>query len=145
MAGSPELDISVGITLAFANASLPLLDARLITDVTLPGAEIEVFDSSHQSTLDAEAGRTFIPGDVYDCGNFECTVQHKQDVDYFGEVGLETTVTLELPHKPGVMRSKLVFAGILQSYKVQNTPFNEPMFADVVIKVSGDVVPTAET
>ena len=141
MAASPELDISVGITLAFANANVPLLDVRLITDVTLPGAEMDVFESSHQGTTVA---KTFIPGDLYDCGTFECTVQHKQDADYFAEVGLETTVTLELPHKPSATRSKLVFGGVIQSYKPQNTPLNEPMFADVVIKVSGDVVVTAE-
>ena len=140
MAASPELDISVGITLAFANANVPLLDVRLITDVTLPGAEMDVFESSHQGTTVA---KTFIPGDLYDCGTFECTVQHKQDADYFAEVGLETTVTLELPHKPA-SASKLVFAGVIQSYKPQNTPLNETMFADVVIKVSGDVVVTAE-
>ena len=128
---SPELDISTGVSFTWSEA--PLLAARKITDVTLPGAEIDVFDSSEQSTTVA---KSFIPADVYDCGTFEFTVQHKQDADYFSEVGAEGELVVSLP-SGGL--GKLTFNGILQSYKPQNTPFNEPMFADVVVKVSGDV------
>lgn len=132
---SPELDICTGVSFTWSEA--PLLAARKIVDVTLPGAEIEVFDSSDQSTTPA---RTFVPADVYDCGTFEFTVQHKQDADYFSELGAAGELVVSLPSGG---TGKLTFDGILQSYKPQNTPFNEPMYADVVVKVDGDVVVAA--
>lgn len=131
---SPELDILTGVSFTWSEA--PLLAARKIVDVALPGAELDVFDSSDQST---PVARTFIPADVYDCGNFEFSVQHKQDADYFSELGAEGELVVTLPSGGAGI---LTFNGILQSYKPQNTPFNEPMYADVVVKVSGDVAVT---
>ena len=135
MALSPELDILTGVSITtWANA--PILKARKIVDVTLPGAEIETFDSSDQSTSTARAK---IPADVYDCGPLELVVQHKQDVDIYSEIGAVGSVVLALPNSG----SSLAFEGIFKSYKPQNTPFNEPMMADVVIEVNGDITPTA--
>lgn len=131
---SPQLDINTGVSIAWTEA--PLLVARKITDVTLPGSEVETFDSSHQGTTTA---KTKIPADLVENSPFEFTVQHKQDADYFSEVGKTGSITITLPHSG----STLVFDAILKSYSPQNAPFNEPMYADVVIEVSGDVAVTA--
>ena len=137
MAG-PELDILTGVSFTFVGGTI--LATRKIIDVTLPGAEIEVFDASDQSTTPAKVK---IAADIYDCGTFEFTVQHQQDDDIYAELGgvlgVPGAIVLALPHTG----SSLAFDGIFQSYKPQNTPFNEPMLADVVIAVSGDITPTA--
>ena len=130
---SPELDIAVGVSFTFAGATI--IAARNIQDVTLPGAEMDVFDSTDQSTGTA---KPFIPADIYDCGTFEFTVQHKQDVDFFKELGNEGECVITLP-----AAGTLTFDAVFQSYKPQNTPLNEPMLADVVFKVSGDVAVVA--
>lgn len=131
---SPALDIAVGMSYTLVGSTVT--DVMPITDVTLPGAEIEVFDSTSQASTTAKA---FIPADLYDCGTFECTVQLKQDADFYDEVGTIGAVVVTLPFGG----SSLAFNGILQSVQPQATTLNEPLFADVVIKVDGDVTPTA--
>ena len=129
---SPALDIGVGLSFTLVGSTV--VDVMPITDFTLPGAEIEVFDSSHQGSTTA---KSFIPADLYDCGTFECTVQLKQDADFYAEVGTHGAVVVTLPYGS----SSLGFDGILQSFQPQNTTLNEPMYADLVIKVDGDVTP----
>lgn len=140
---SPTLDIAVGIDMLTGSwTNVPLIASMPITDVKLPGGEIEVHNSSHQGLrgTNAHAAQTFIPADLYDCGTFECTVQHKQDDDFYAEIGkTEVAARINLPHNTNCY---LTFAAIIQSYQPQNTTLNEPMLADVVVKVNGDVAPT---
>lgn len=133
---SPALDINTGVALTFTTC--PILAAMPILDCTLPGAEIETFDSSDQGII--TGARTKIPADVHEISPFEYVVQHKQDVAVNGEIGTSGAVEIALP-SGGV--GKLAFTGIFKSYKPQNTPYNEPMYADVVIEVSGDITVTA--
>jgi len=134
MAVSPELDINTGLSFTFAGATI--IAARKILDVTLPSAEVQVFNSSHQAST---GGLEFIGADLTDNGTMEFVVQHKQDVDYFSEVGTEGEVVVTLPNAG----STLTFNAVFQNYTPQSAPFNEPMFADVVFKVSGDVAVVA--
>lgn len=148
---SPALDIAVGIDVidsTFSNATAFV--SMPITDVKLPGAEIEVHNSSHQGTrvgTNAHAAQTFISADLYDCGTFECTVQHKQDADVYADVGKTqegtTPIRINLPYvTSGTNASFISFFGVMQSYQPQATTLNEPIFADVVVKIDGDVTPT---
>jgi len=133
MAVAPELDINTGVSFTFAEA--PLLAARLIKDVKLPGSSVVTFDSSDQSTATA---KTKIAADLVENSNFEFVVKHKQDYNAQSELGATGAVAVELPHTG----SELSFTGIYTSYEPQNTPLDEPMFADVVIEVSGDIAYT---
>lgn len=131
MAVAPEFDINTGVSFTMVGSTL--LVAREIKDVKLPGSSVTIFDSSHQGTT---GGKTKIPADLVDNSSFDCVVHHKQDLDAQSEVGLEGEVVITLPH--GAV-SLVTFDGILQSYEPQNTPLDEPMMADVVIEVSGDL------
>lgn len=133
MAVAPELDVFTGISFTFSEA--PLLAARKIVDVKLPGSTIVTFDSSDQSTTGA---KTKIPADLPENSAFEFTVKHKQDLDAQSEIGAEGELVVTLPHTGSV----ITFDGIYASYEPQNTTLNEPGFADVVIEVSGDIAYT---
>lgn len=129
---TPELDVNHGLVVTFAACTI--LAARKILDVTLPGGEIETFNASHQGTVTGAMAK--IPADIHENSPLEYVVQHLQDVDILSELGNTGPVTVKPPAGGTALIS---FDGIFKSYKPQNTPWNEPMYADVVIEVNGDV------
>jgi hypothetical protein len=133
---SPEFDIAVGLSLA-ATGDLASLASREIEDFTLPAAEGDTIQSSHQGTT-APGPHSYIATDLYDPGSIELTLHHWQDLDYWALIGKSDTLTFTLPSG-----ATIAFTGILTSYTPQGSRLNEQMLADATIKVSGSVTVTA--
>lgn len=128
---SDELDIATGLTLSMTGTSL---SSRKITDYQLPPGRVAIHPASNQDTtgvLDS------IAADLIDAGVFRCVLEHQQDYDYYADLKTRNTVTITTPSTATV-----VFTGIFEAYEPQQSVINEPMHADIEIRVCSQPVIT---
>jgi len=126
---SPSVDIATGITIAFGTSGF----GGEIVDVNGPSLSRESIDTTHQGTSTA---RTFSPADFYDAGELTYTVHFNPDtLPPVAEVA--ETITLTWP-----AGATWVFTGFMTAFANTGT-LDDKMTADVTVKGSGTVVPSA--
>ena len=120
--------IGTGLEIAFESGFL-----ATITDVTPPASSRPSIDTSHYGT---STYRTFIPGDLIDNGQLQCTIEF--DPGQVPPIDQDaSTVTITFRND-----ETWEFSGFMTDYQ-PGSPMEERMTASCVIKVSGAI--TIET
>jgi len=123
MATSDLVDLSHGITIAFATSSF----TAQITDITPPGPSRESIDVSHQGTV---KWREFLPQDLVDNGEMNFTINFNPDTDPPID-GVAEVITITWPSA-----NTWVFSGFFTEYSPE-APHLEKMTGSVTVKVTG--------
>jgi hypothetical protein len=115
-----------------------------IIDVTLPSQKVKAIDVSVMSTT---GGMPYIFGKLIDNGELKLKVQNKVDLNPATYLGISDTFTITFPKSPAsaTTSATAVFTGALMDYAPSSVAVDGLFEADVTIKVSGNIVFTAQS
>jgi len=129
---SASVQISTGTTIAFGTSAF----AANITGYKPPSSSRASLDTSHMGTT---GPRTFIPGDLYDNGELNITIQFNPDTDPPID-GQPETITITYPSG-----ATWVVTGFMTNYEPSDMPLEELLAASCTIKVTGAITITTGT
>lgn len=122
---SPLVDISVGITIAFASSGF----TAQILDVNPASPTVDDIQTSHQGTT---GGHTFVAADLVDNGEMSFDIHFNPDTTV-PVGGANETITITFP--AGATES---YDGYIKS-ATPAAPLNDKMTSTITVKVSGDI------